>query len=238
MALRPMPFLIYLKISAGGFVARSWTTKIEEFVEWEDHVSDSSKRAQEARERAEKYKTQYGHHENDRPEKTTKSGMDRRPLDLDHWSDIVGQRVEEAMRQGYFDNLPGRGQPLNLNKNPFVPADRQMANMLLENNDLVPAWIDARKSVLQAIDAFRSKLFGVTNSYISSKHTMRDPADAEKLSEEWAWQVGVWRAESVVLNRQIEVVNLEQPVPHLEIFKLDFAEELRKAGGDQMEAHE
>lgn len=38
---------------------------------------------------------------------------------LEGWNDLVGQRIEEAIRQGEFDNLRGHGKPLDLRRNPL-----------------------------------------------------------------------------------------------------------------------
>ena len=67
----------------------------------------------------------------------------------EQWHDLVSQRIEEARRNGAFDNLPGKGKPLEVRPEPFVPADMQMANSLLKNNDLVPVWISDPKAGAQ-----------------------------------------------------------------------------------------
>lgn len=155
------------------------------------------------------------------------------PHDLDHWTDLVGQRIEEAMRQGYFDNLPGKGQPLNLESNPFVPTEMQMANKLLENNNLMPGWIGERKSVLMQIERFRAKLKETTTRFIHAFRTTHDVAHQSELRAQWRDQVDVWREDIRLLNRRIETVNMQQPALHLEIFKLILDDELARAGVPQ-----
>ncbi len=88
-------------------------------------------------------------------ENPSKSSRRRTP---EQWHDLVSQRIEEAMRNGAFENLPGTGKPLDIRPEPFVPTDMQMANLLLKNNDLVPAWISDRRLLLGAIDQFRTRL--------------------------------------------------------------------------------
>ena len=193
------------------------------------------KRAQDARERAEQYKARYG-----RPTQPDSNGGDgeqnrpsqlRKPHDLDHWSDIVGQRIEEAIRQGYFDNLAGHGKPLDMSKNPFVPDDMQMANKLMENNNLTPGWIGDRKSVLQAIDDFKEELAAGSSAYARATQTADSPDEAVVVEEMWARQLEAWRDKLRILNRRIEAVNIMQPAQHLEIFKLVLERELEKARG-------
>lgn len=45
----------------------------------------------------------------------------------EQWNDLINQRIEEAMRTGEFDNLRGKGKPLNLAPAPHVPPEMQMA---------------------------------------------------------------------------------------------------------------
>ncbi len=187
-----------------------------------------SKRAQEARERAEEYKARYG-----RPQETTREteqppGL-RTPHDLDHWNDIVGQRIEEAMRQGYFDNLAGHGKPLDLSKNPFVPDDMQMANKLMENNSLTPGWIGDRKSILQAIEAYKDELVVGHAAYTNARSEAATAEEAAAVEEMWQRQLEAWRDKLRILNRRIEAVHIIQPAQHLEIFKLVLERELETA---------
>lgn len=152
------------------------------------------------------------------------------PRELDHWTDLVGQRIEEAMRQGYFDNLPGQGKPLNLAKNPFVPEDMQMANKLLENNNLIPGWIGERKVVLGRIEQFRAQLASTTARFVYAFRTTDDVAFRAELRAQWRAQLEVWREEMRLLNRRIETLNMQQPAAHLEVYKLIFDDELTRAG--------
>jgi hypothetical protein len=149
---------------------------------------------------------------------------------LDEWTDIVGQRIEQAMREGVFDNLPGKGKPLNLNKNPFVPEDRQMAYKLLENNDLTPGWISERTSVLDAIEAFRQQVHAGVHRHQTGLQSTTDPVAVEKLATAWQANLVGWSEDVRSLNRRIERINLQQPIAHLEIIKLRLPDELVRAG--------
>lgn len=49
---------------------------------------------------------------------------------------LIDDLIEEAREQGMFDDLPGKGKPLNLKRNPYA-AERELAHDLLKNNDLM-----------------------------------------------------------------------------------------------------
>lgn len=62
---------------------------------------------------------------------------------------IADKRIEEAMREGKFDNLPGAGKPLNLEPMPAEENARMTWWMLriLHKNDFTPDEVRLRKSV-------------------------------------------------------------------------------------------
>ncbi len=55
---------------------------------------------------------------------------------------IAERKIAEAAAQGEFDNLPGAGQPLDLEEDPFVPEDQRMANRILRNAGFVPKEVE------------------------------------------------------------------------------------------------
>lgn len=56
---------------------------------------------------------------------------------------LVERRIRAAQEQGLFDNLPGRGQPLDLGEeNPFEDPDWRVAYRILKNAGFAPRWIE------------------------------------------------------------------------------------------------
>lgn len=51
---------------------------------------------------------------------------------------IAEQRIKEAVARGDLDDLPGSGQPLDLNDDPLIPEDLRMAYRILKNAGFVP----------------------------------------------------------------------------------------------------
>ncbi len=62
---------------------------------------------------------------------------------------VADRRIDEAMREGKFDNLPGAGQPLNLEPMPAEENARMTWWMLriLHKNDFTPDEVRLRKSI-------------------------------------------------------------------------------------------
>ena len=152
----------------------------------------------------------------------------------EQWRDLINQRIEEAMQQGEFDNLRGRGKPLNPMPDPHVPPDMQMASALLKNNDLAPAWITDRKAILDAIAHFRARLGTVVAEFRHEVEHAATPHRLDQVRRRWESQQESWRQQVVELNRRIETQNLQQPVTFLEIYKLRLEDELKRAGAPSL----
>ncbi|HEX6512185.1 MAG TPA: DUF1992 domain-containing protein, partial [Chloroflexota bacterium] len=66
---------------------------------------------------------------------------------MDKWHSLADQKIQEAMEQGAFERLPGKGRPQRLRHNPFEPPDLRIAHMILEAAGMSPAWIEERKDL-------------------------------------------------------------------------------------------
>jgi hypothetical protein len=62
---------------------------------------------------------------------------------------LADRRIEEAMREGKFDNLPGMGQPLELEPMPAEENARMTwwSLRILKQNDFTPEEVRYRKSI-------------------------------------------------------------------------------------------
>lgn len=77
---------------------------------------------------------------------------------MDRWESLVDRKIREAQEQGEFDNLPGKGQPLDLSENPFADPSLGPAFRMLKNAGVVPAFLQERREILEAVDAARRHL--------------------------------------------------------------------------------
>ena len=68
------------------------------------------------------------------------------------WFHIVEQRIEQAVRDGDFDDLPGRGRPLQLEDLSLVPDELRAGYLLLRSHGCLPAELEARKEWLRLED--------------------------------------------------------------------------------------
>ncbi|OCC16464.1 hypothetical protein DBT_0281 [Dissulfuribacter thermophilus] len=65
---------------------------------------------------------------------------------------IAEQRIREAMENGAFENLEGKGKPLVFEDDSFIPPDLRMAYKILKNSGFLPPEIEAEKEIQKAED--------------------------------------------------------------------------------------
>ena len=139
---------------------------------------------------------------------------------------LMDELIQEGMDGGLFDNLPGKGKPLNLNKNPYA-ADMELANELLKENDLPPAWILQRNDILAKIARLRTEI--VRQWEWHEREFGIATANKSRLTIRWDDCCLKWTNEIVELNKEIDGFNLKRPFDNLEIFKLNLEGELKRA---------
>ncbi len=65
---------------------------------------------------------------------------------------IAERRINQAMREGVFDDLPGAGQPLKLEDDSHIPEDLRITYKILKNAGYLPPEIALRKEITRAED--------------------------------------------------------------------------------------
>ena len=59
----------------------------------------------------------------------------------------VDKQIQEAMARGDFENLPGKGKPQQVVRNPFIPHEVRLTNQMLKDNGVSPRWIEVDKEI-------------------------------------------------------------------------------------------
>ncbi len=60
---------------------------------------------------------------------------------------IVEEKILEAQKAGMFDNLPGKGKPLSLEDQTFVPEELRIAYHILKNAHVLPPEAELLKEI-------------------------------------------------------------------------------------------
>ena len=60
---------------------------------------------------------------------------------------IAEKRIRAAQEEGQFDNLPGKGKPLNLDEDSYVPEDLRLMFKILRNAGCLPIEMEMRHEI-------------------------------------------------------------------------------------------
>jgi hypothetical protein len=71
---------------------------------------------------------------------------------MEFFAKLAENRILEAIEAGEFDNLEGKGQPLNLDDDSHIPPELRMAYKILKNADCLPPELVLRQEVIQLQD--------------------------------------------------------------------------------------
>lgn len=144
--------------------------------------------------------------------------------------------IEELMRQalaeGKFDNLPGKGKPLRLDEaNPYADPEWELAYHILKESGFSLPWIETIHEIERDIEKARKELQRAWKwrlIYLSA-----DVPD-EKASAEWVRALEAFSVKLPALNQRIRDYNLQVPNPRFQRPVLSYEREIEKitaAGG-------
>ncbi|WMV52091.1 hypothetical protein MTR67_045476 [Solanum verrucosum] len=71
---------------------------------------------------------------------------------------VVEQRIWHSMEEGQFENLPGKGKPLDLNTNPHADPAEDTLYRILSRNKCAPEWVELNKEIRNRVVEWRSAL--------------------------------------------------------------------------------
>ncbi|KAM7531667.1 hypothetical protein LguiB_035077 [Lonicera macranthoides] len=71
---------------------------------------------------------------------------------------VVEQRIWHSMEEGQFENLPGKGKPLDLSTNPHADPAEDTLYRILSRNKCAPEWVELNKDIRNQIGQWRSAL--------------------------------------------------------------------------------
>jgi len=116
---------------------------------------------------------------------------------------LTEKKLREAIENGEFDNLPGKGEPIDLKENPFEDPDLRTVHRLLRNAGFAPAWIEERKDIDVELETALTKLTRAWDLFREGRRTASE--------SEWERSVREFRQQVAELNERIKIYNLKAP---------------------------
>ena len=88
----------------------------------------------------------------------------------------IEKQIKEAMARGEFDDLAGKGKPLDLEAYFNTPDDLRMAYSILKSNDFVPEEVE----IMKEISALKERLATAVDE--SDRTAVRKKLDERSLA--------------------------------------------------------
>ncbi|HID63429.1 MAG TPA: DUF1992 domain-containing protein [Anaerolineae bacterium] len=152
------------------------------------------------------------------------------------WGEIVERQIVEAQERGEFDDLPGKGKPLDLTENPFADPAWRVAYKILQDHGFTLDWIELDKEIRAELKACRKQLLQSKGWYERSMTQLGCDescwVEGERIRIQYAWERALesFADQVAQINKKIELLNLKVPLVSLQRFKISTDEEKRKLG--------
>ncbi len=128
------------------------------------------------------------------------------------------EQIQQAMEEGKFENLPGKGKLIKLDENPFEAPEWRLAYKMLRDNGFTLPWIEARQEIEAEIEAARTAL---RQAWEGQKQVLQGGRSRNLQSAETNF-----RERIAAINRRIFDYNLQAPSVQVQLLPLNFEREL------------
>ncbi|HSG26063.1 MAG TPA: DUF1992 domain-containing protein [Anaerolineales bacterium] len=116
--------------------------------------------------------------------------------------------IQNAMDRGAFDNLRGKGKPLNMRENPLVAKEWRMAYSMLEQEGFALPWMEDRKEIEKQLKE-ALKVLKRTWDWRTVKLAEGDTSPL--VESEWRKAQARFSEIVVELNKRIDAYNAQIP---------------------------
>jgi DnaJ family protein C protein 28 len=131
--------------------------------------------------------------------------------------------IGKAMREGKFDNLSGKGKPLNFEEHPHEDPDWRLAHHVLKENGFTLPWIQARQEVEVEIQA---ALTALRRAWDRRQAALENSGASAYHAQEWLLAVSKFTDEAARINRLIRDYNLQTPSLNFQLPPLNAEREI------------
>lgn len=133
--------------------------------------------------------------------------------------------IRKAMEEGAFNDLRGKGKPLNLNENPLIEPEWRLAFGMLQNEGFIIPWMEKRNDIENELAAARHAL---ARAWTWRQEKIEGGAGSPFIEAEWAKAQAGYREKIADLNKRIENYNLEVPALVFQRAKVNTEKEIEE----------
>jgi DnaJ family protein C protein 28 len=160
----------------------------------------------------------------------------RKPKNPGDWESWIDHQIRQAQERGELDDLPGKGQPLDLTPNPYA-LDRELAFKVLKDAGYAPEWIELDKAIrgkLEMVRATLARRWEWHNARLAELADRPDRwavAEKERVRDGWRRATATFEKEVATINGKIADLNLKVPSSRFQRSRIDAAREIARVTG-------
>lgn len=136
----------------------------------------------------------------------------------------IDEQIRQAIEAGQFDNLSGKGEPLDLSDNPHEDPSWRLAFQALRSSGYTLPWIDKRRQIEAD---YETAIEDLTRAWKWVQDTNNNDSNSPAFVDgEWQRSVKEFRQKISEINEQIFSYNLEVPSEQFQRRKIDVEREI------------
>jgi DnaJ family protein C protein 28 len=120
----------------------------------------------------------------------------------------IEDAIQKAMEEGKFDNLPGKGKPLNLEENPLEDPEWRAAFRALRNGGFSLPWIEDLREIQESWEVAHRSL---ANTWVWRQNALAQGEEVSLVEKEWGRAATAFQEKVQELNKKIRKYNLGGP---------------------------
>jgi DnaJ family protein C protein 28 len=124
------------------------------------------------------------------------------------FSRSLDEQIRRAIEEGQFDDLPGKGKPLDLSQNPHEDPSWRMAFNMLRSSGYTLPWIETRKEIEADFEEVNNSL---ARSWAWRGLALEQNQPYTLVEDEWQRALKYFKEKIKSLNKRIFVYNLKVP---------------------------
>jgi DnaJ family protein C protein 28 len=132
--------------------------------------------------------------------------------------------IQRAIAEGQFDNLPGKGKPLQLDENPHEDAEWRTAHRILKNAGFTLPWIETLRAIEDDLESAR---MGLSRTWAWRFDSLASAQDPDWIESEWLQAIETFQEKISALNKRILNYNLQVPSDRFQRLKINADAEIQ-----------
>lgn len=142
----------------------------------------------------------------------------------------IEEQIKRAMEEGKFEDLPGKGRPLDLNENPYEDPEWSTAYRMLRSGGFTLPWIESRQEIDGAVAGARESL---SRAWEWCQDARSEGESHTIIDQEWERALVTFRGQVVEINDKITNYNLEVPSSRFQLPLLQYEKEVLAITGTE-----